>query len=390
MRQGPIQGFDRRQLLYGVGAGSLLLWTCGARCFAQAARMSPDDPWNVAVIQRQSDIRLRTLSYAILAPNALNIQPWVAEIVGDDQLLIRCDLERRLPVSDPSDRQMGVSFGTFLGLMQIAAAGQGYAASLSLFPEGEPALAFDERPVASVRFRRSASAAGGDLFTHILERRSNKKPFQAGRSVPDTALTGIRSVALGVNHVEATNDPQRVAAIKDVARRAFLVESRTDRVLREMVDLTRLGSKAIEVSPDGEEVRGPGVDEAVASGNLTHAALLQAGSPAAASAQEKYLALIETGQAYIWVSTAGNTKHEQIQAGMNWVRLNLKATALGVALHPHSQALHDYREMLPLLAAMHSTLGVTSRRVQMLGRLGYGEVVPPAPRWPVETHLAHA
>ena len=75
---------------------------------------------------------------------------------------------------------------------------------------------------------------------------------------------------------------------------------------------------------------------------------------------------------------------------MDWVRLNLKATALGVALHPHSRALHDYREMLPLLATMHSALGVSGRRLQMLGRLGYGEVVPPAPRWPVETHLARA
>ena len=117
-----------------------------------------------------------------------------------------------------------------------------------------PSMSGRWRPCASVDRRPRARTSSSP----ILQRRSNKKPFQADRSVPDEALASIRSAASATDRVGAANDPKRVAAIKDVARRAFLVESGTDRVLREMVDLTRLDSRAIEASPDGEEVRGPG------------------------------------------------------------------------------------------------------------------------------------
>ena len=44
--------------------------------------------------------------------------------------------------------------------------------------------------------------------------------------------------------------------------------------------------------------------------------------------------------------------------------------------------------MAPLYDELHAALGVTGgRRVQMLGRLGYGERVAPSPRWPLATRI---
>ncbi len=46
--------------------------------------------------------------------------------------------------------------------------------------------------------------------------------------------------------------------------------------------------------------------------------------------------------AYVWISTQGNTRVDQLQAGRSWVRLNIKGAQLGIGVHPISQALQEY------------------------------------------------
>ncbi len=36
---------------------------------------------------------------------------------------------------------------------------------------------------------------------------------------------------------------------------------------------------------------------------------------------------------------------------------------------------------------LHRLLNAQGKTVQMLGRLGYAEIVPPSPRWPVESKI---
>ena len=92
--------------------------------------------------------------------------------------------------------------------------------------------------------------------------------------------------------------------------------------------------------------------------------------------------------AYIWLTTPGNTRAEQIVAGRDWVRLNLAATGLGLGVQPMSQALQEFPEMADLHAQAHDRLAPDGGVVQMLGRLGYGPTVGPSPRWPLEEKLA--
>ena len=101
-----------------------------------------------------------------------------------------------------------------------------------------------------------------------------------------------------------------------------------------------------------------------------------------------YRALFEATPAFVWLTTAGNTRRTQLAAGAGWVRLNLATTAAGLALHPVSQSLQEYPEMAPLLHEVHDLLDAgPGERVQMLGRLGYGPTTPPSPRWPLESRI---
>ena len=47
--------------------------------------------------------------------------------------MLFCDLDRRLPVTDPQDRQITIGLGAFLELMRMAAAQDGLRADIALF-----------------------------------------------------------------------------------------------------------------------------------------------------------------------------------------------------------------------------------------------------------------
>jgi hypothetical protein len=66
----------------------------------------------------------------------------------------------------------------------------------------------------------------------------------------------------------------------------------------------------------------------------------------------------------------------------------LKATELGIDIHPMSQALQEYPEMKKPFEAILEELDVAPPyRLQMFVRLGYGEKIKPSPRWPLAARL---
>jgi hypothetical protein len=64
----------------------------------------------------------------------------------------------------------------------------------------------------------------------------------------------------------------------------------------------------------------------------------------------------------------------------------LKATQLGLGIHPWSQSLQEYDEMKDLFREVHDLIG-KGQRVQMLYRIGYGPDVDPTPRRGLKAHL---
>ena len=96
---------------------------------------------------------------------------------------------------------------------------------------------------------------------------------------------------------------------------------------------------------------------------------------------------MESAMAHIWLVTDTNTRIDQLNAGRAYLRVNLAATAAGVGLHPHSQALQEYAEMQSLYEKVHEMLAPGGGRVQMLGALGYADPVSPMPRWPVDAKI---
>jgi hypothetical protein len=93
-----------------------------------------------------------------------------------------------------------------------------------------------------------------------------------------------------------------------------------------------------------------------------------------------YRDIISATSAFAWITTRRNTRSTQLAVGRAYARLNLEATALGLAMHPMSQVLQECSEMRALqrgfLAMLEIPVGHT---VQMLVRLGYAERPDPPP-----------
>ena len=59
------------------------------------------------------DPRLNALSFGLLAPRPHNLQPWIIELEGTDAFILHHDASRRLPHTDPFDRQITIGLGCF-------------------------------------------------------------------------------------------------------------------------------------------------------------------------------------------------------------------------------------------------------------------------------------
>ena len=100
----------------------------------------------------EADIRWIVLSYAILAANPHNIQPWIIDLTGPSGLNLYVDQQRLLPETDPPARQIHISQGAFLENLELSAHQHGYRTNINYFLMGEYGnVVVENRPVASVQ-----------------------------------------------------------------------------------------------------------------------------------------------------------------------------------------------------------------------------------------------
>ncbi|MDZ7939332.1 MAG: hypothetical protein U5M53_14100 [Rhodoferax sp.] len=142
-----------------------------------------------------ADVRHWVLSYAILAPHSHNLQSWLVDLSQPDQITLYCDLNRLLPETDPLSRQIMMSQGTFLELLDLAARQRGLRADITLFPQGAFGLiTLDQRPTAHIRLTPDASVRPDPLFAQILLRHTNREAYEAR----EPAASALQAIAASV------------------------------------------------------------------------------------------------------------------------------------------------------------------------------------------------
>lgn len=373
-----------RRMVLGAGLGGLALVGAGGVWRVTRVPETAYEPWNLETAAVPDDIRLDAFRHAILAPNPHNRQPWVIRMIGEDAAEISCDLDKRLPVTDPFDRQITIGFGTFLEVARIAALERGYAMETELFPDGEAQPRLNNSPVARVTFGKAASEERDILFSAITRRRSNKEVYDLAKNV-----RAIQLETITLDGGTFSADPQFVAQLRTQILKAIEIEMTTPAPYRESVDLMRIGHKQVDASPDGIDLSGPMVEAGIVAGQIDREQLADMDSQAFAIGLDQMRETYSSVPSLIWITTPGNRRSDQIEAGRQYVRANLHATKLGLAMHPMSQSLQEYAEVAGPYRDVRALLGASGEeRVQMLARVGYGPTIGPSPRWPVTAHIA--
>lgn len=333
----------------------------------------------------ETDPRRRALSWALLAPNPHNMQPWKVDLSRRGEILLYVDRDRLLPETDPFGRQIVIGHGTFIELLALAAGAEGYVCDIVYLPDGLPANdSLDNRPLARIRLIRDGQAAD-PLFRQIPHRRSTKEPYEDRAPEPEH-LEALRALHRRQNvTLTLSADPALAARLRTITERAMLIEMETPRTLQESIDRLRVGADAIAASPDGIDLHGPFFWWLAKLGLMTPEKAMTPGTIAYRGGIDYALGWARATPAFGWLATPGNDRVSQIEAGRAYVRLNLKATELGLVMHPVSQVLQEYPEMAGLqqefLRVIDAPPGAT---VQMLFRLGYAERGSPSPRRPLD------
>lgn len=373
---------QRRHFIRLAGGGTVLAATTTlSGCLSSDFPAQAVEAWH-GPSASETDPRRRALAYAITAPNPHNLQPWLVDLREAGTITLYTDPQRLLPQTDPFGRQILIGHGCFLELLLMALAEQGWRAQVSLWPQGElPAQLQDwkkalSQPVAKITLERGAPK--DPLFTQILKRHTVKDNFDTTRPVSESFLQQLLASNPSPRmRVGGTVAPARLDALRKLCFDAAMVELGTPRTMMESIRLVRVGPSEIAQHRDGISINSPFLRAVNALGMFDRNQPPAPGSAADKNAKERFSGHSNTGMGFVWIAS-GNSRSEQIEAGRAYVRIQLQATALGVGMHPMSQALQEFPEMKPHYEQVHQLLlGHNAPRtaseptVQMFCRIGY-------------------
>ncbi len=265
------------------------------------------------------ELQLRfLLRYAILAPSARNCQPWRFEIDNNTVVLFAAKRAPQ-PYSDPEERELYLSLGCALENLLVAAEHFGFAHEVTYFPDGaKPDLA------ARVVFEPggSRSLARADITLNTILQRHNDNGIYRSTPVPEDVRGSLQACC-----VESE----------------LRLDLTDDRLFHRWVD-------TLTLEADRREFANPGYRKELASwisqgvfGNppvisrLGALAVAQLDLGEAVAKQDHQL--VESAALIGLISARSDTHLVHVKAGQLFERLWLRATGMGVRVHPMSQTM---------------------------------------------------
>ena len=382
---------NRRTFIRIVGGGVIFSATAGL-----TACKSEMPPEAIAAWQGPKpgiDERKWIISYAILAPHSHNLQSWLVDLRTPNEIILYCDLTRLLPETDPYYRQIMMSHGTFLELLDIAARERGIRTNIELFPQGEfGPEEIDQRPIARIRLETDPNIVKDPLFGQILKRHTNREAYDMNKAVPADAvqdmgdsmkLYPIRFGFVGLDQPDAIEKHRAIAA------EAWRIELTTPAKILETYKVLRVGAKEIAKYRDGISINDPFLSLLVRLGLFDRSKAPKPDDSATVDQIENFNKNLESTPGFLWMITESNGRVAQVNAGRAYVRVQASGTAHGISMQPLQQALQEYPEQQATYKEIYNLLDAPSPRytVQMWARLGYGPQIEPAPRRDLESHI---
>ncbi|MFB2580447.1 hypothetical protein ACEXQD_04285 [Herbiconiux sp. P15] len=358
-----------------IAIGAVAVLTVGG-LFVPAVYLQP---WSTTYSQQFSDPRMQVVAQALLAPSGHNMQPWLVRLdeSDPDELSLYADADRLTPAVDPQGRQTMVTQGAFLAYLEISAAHLGYTATFDLFPEGsydESDLdrSMRERPVARITLSQDAPSDPTDYESLFLSD-TNRAPYTAAPLTPAETLSLDGLDADSTATLSILADRADKATLGDLAEQGTLIETEYAAATAESNAVFHSTEQSKNEARSGFAVEGQGTSGPMMyllQGLITIVPAVNDDATAARNAIALTADGVANTAAYGLIETASNSRVEQVQAGMLYAQLSLRARTLGLVVQPLSQVLQEYPSMAAPFEAIHEQYAPRGQTIQMLVRIG--------------------
>lgn len=313
--------------------------------------ITASSPWTVSFQDFPSTYPIQVqlkylLQYANLAPSTRNSQPWRFS-VGENTVGIFADLSRWQPVSDRGRRELYISLGCALENLLVAAEQFGFRHTVHYFPQPS-----NEELAATVVFQPGGEVS--DNRTGIALHSITARHTHRGLYQDEPIVEEVRRRLLN-----CCNDPDlRMDLTDDPAIRSRVLELNLHADEMEFAD------------PEFRKELGYWVAKGLFGGPRLLSRLagtLFARINLGGAIGKRNAAVLSSAPLIGLISTRLDDRTSQVRTGQMLERLWLRATSIGLALQPMSQAL----EIPSLRGELALVIGDGSWMPQQLFRIGY-------------------
>ncbi|CCH32893.1 nitroreductase family protein [Actinosynnema sp. NPDC047251] len=300
------------------------------------------------------------LAAATLAPSVHNTQPWRFRL-ADDRIELHADPARRLPATDPEDRELRLACGAALFNLRLALRARLIRPLVTLLPGSDApgALAVVRRGG-----RQDLDEEARGLIGAVPARRSNRMPF---RNVPVPAAHAhalVRAAERERTWLHVVADREERARLQRMVGDAHRVQAEDPAVRSELAAWT--GVRAGDgVPPASAGIRPAPQDEWA----------LRDFDARERTPGKDY----ESDPLMVVLCSFHDGPQAELQAGQALQRVLLTATTFGLSASFLSQPV----EVRSVRERLRRSLG-GSLEPQAVLRIGFGSPVPPTPRREVE------
>ncbi|WP_112238536.1 Acg family FMN-binding oxidoreductase [Kribbella monticola] len=305
------------------------------------------------------------LSAAVAAPSMHNTQPWRFEVDGN-VIDVYLDGSRALPAEDPAGRAMRIAAGAATYNLRCAAASMGYNSWFGLVPDpAEPDL------VARIVIEPTDNPARilQDLYAQIPRRHTSREPVRPVQLTTDTRLALTRA-AMDEGAELTWLPPGKIHEVLDLL---------IDTDLREIGDWHRRDERSHWIGGDRAD---DGIPSSVLGPRATTYPSPVRDMATRPADRVRPTATFETEPALAILSTTGDTRTDQLTAGLALQRTLLVATREGLKAAFLNQPL-EFDDLRRTVQRITGKPGYA----HMVIRLGHSTVHGNTPRRPVSTFI---
>jgi len=297
------------------------------------------------------------LQYAAMAPSGHNTQPWQIKIMRPGEWLLLFDRSRQLPAIDPSNRELMLSLGAFLGNLKLAAESMNIDVNVTkIFRKT------GSNKVAKLKLEQNKSN-DVDYLSKIKSRRTHKNDILT-KDIKREDFSYMTNNSDDINYI--SNNSKKGRILQELTIEANRLQVNRDEAQLELSNWIRWSQEEIRKFRDGLTPSSMGM-KGIIKWYANH--FFSKSTVMSKSFKKSTLKMVreqvENCGGWLIITSPNYEPETLLNTGIEFERMCLKTVKKQIAIHPMSQTLEEKTK-----EKVNSLLNI-DQPIQFVIRTGY-------------------